>query len=123
MRRDHHNALCRDAVGCGDRIGDLIAYGDHPFAACHHAVVDVLEDFLLAKSVVPRGYERYAGHAGRKERTPRRRARKRMHGGALMLQDEMFESERIAGDDQWIAARHIEPHRLGADEVLLETAS
>ena len=36
-----------------DQFGDLVADRDDPVAARHHAVVDALEDILLAKSLVP----------------------------------------------------------------------
>src|ERR1700688_1488030 len=82
MGRRHYDTLGGDAVALGDRLGDLVAHGDDPLAARHPAVVEMLEDILLAKSVVPGGHQRYSGHAGSRERAPGRSAGERMHGDA-----------------------------------------
>src|SRR5262249_6614498 len=54
------DALRRHVVALGDQIGDLVAHREHAIAARHHAVVDMLEQVLLAEALVPGGEERHA---------------------------------------------------------------
>src|ERR1700724_455238 len=59
-RRNDRDPLPWHAMACGDQLGDLVARRDHPVAARHDAVVEMLERVLLAKALVPAGEERHA---------------------------------------------------------------
>jgi len=48
-------------IALHDQLGDLVGDRDHAFAAHHHAVVEALEQVLLAEALVPGGQERHAG--------------------------------------------------------------
>ena len=77
--RHDRDPLPRRAVAVVDQLRDLLAHRDDAVAARHDAVVQVLEDVLVAKALVPAGDERNAAQPRGDEGAPGRR-RGRAHG-------------------------------------------
>ena len=72
--RHDRDALPRHAVAVVDQLGDLLAHRNHAVAARHDAVVQVLEDVLVAKALVPAGQERNAAQPRGEIGAPGRRS-------------------------------------------------
>ena len=106
--RHHRDPLPRRAVAVVDQLGDLLAHRDDAVAARHDAVVQVLEDVLFAKALVPAGHERNAAQPRGDKGAPGAGAAERMDRVALPLAREPDQNGGVAQHHDRIVAGHIE---------------
>src|SRR6185312_9827988 len=107
----------RGAVAVIDELCQLLADGDDMIAARHHAVVEMLEQVLVAEAFVPAGQERQAAQARGDEGAPGAGPAERVDAVTAPLARQLAQGEGVAQHPDRIGGGDVERYELGAGGV------
>jgi hypothetical protein len=108
----NRDALPRRAVAVADQLRDLLAHRHEAVAARHDAVVQVLEDVLVAKALVPTGDERNAARPRGEIGAPGRRAAERVDNVAFARARDPVQRSGAAQHPKRIVAGQVERYEF-----------